>query len=100
MKKLRSVPVCLIIFAANPVSGNPVPDESITLETPSAGWRTGTRENSSFTQVVNYPASFVSSRENQSGSARIRGKIAGQPRATSSPATLIVNGVAMGLKVE
>ncbi|MGH8556757.1 MAG: YfaP family protein [Methylococcales bacterium] len=100
MKKLLCVPVWLVLSAGFPVSGNPAPDEPITLETPRAGWRTGTRENASFTQVVNYPASSVNSPENQSDTARIRGKIAGYPKSTPSPATLIVNGVAMPLKID
>lgn len=100
MKKLLVLLVWVVLLAGIPMLGNPAPEESLTLETPRAGWRTGTRGNASFTQVVNYPASSVGSRENQSDSARIRGQIAGQAKPLASPARLIVNGVAMPLKVD
>lgn len=78
---------------------------AISLDTPRAGWRTGERDHAGFSQPVNYPAVTVSSAENQSDSARIRGKIAltakhSQPDAnTNLPARLVVNGVAMPLKI-
>lgn len=83
---------------------------TITLDTPRAGWRSGERDNAGYSQPVSYPASSVSSAENQSDTARIRGSIASTPKTTESsesdpahnnavPATLIVNGVSMPLKI-
>lgn len=109
MKKTRIffVGLTLISFASVDVMAQ---ENAITLDTPRAGWRSGDRDNAGFSQPVNYPASSVSSAENQSDTARIRGKIALMPKTTESsvsdatsnnaaPARLVVNGVSMPLKI-
>ncbi|MGH8477204.1 MAG: YfaP family protein [Methylococcales bacterium] len=100
MKKFLFIIALSQLLANLALSANPQPAESVSIETPQAGWRTGTRDNASFSQVVNYPASSVNSPENQSDTARIRGKIAGYPKESPSPAILVVNGVAMPLKID
>ncbi|MFO5795696.1 hypothetical protein ACLBPX_33190, partial [Klebsiella pneumoniae] len=47
---------------------------------------------------VNYPASSVNVAADQATTARIRGAIESQPK--DRPATLVVNGVSMPLKVD
>jgi uncharacterized protein YfaP (DUF2135 family) len=69
----------------------------IDLDTPRGGWRHGSGEGSNFTQEVRYPAVAVSTPGDQSDAARIRGHI--QATASEKPALLVVNGVAMPLKV-
>lgn len=71
----------------------------IRLDTPVGGWREGDRQNTDYTQQVSYPASSVNVKAKQSYSARIRGQIQNTPKG-SLPATLVVNGVAMPLKVQ
>jgi uncharacterized protein YfaP (DUF2135 family) len=73
----------------------------ITLDTPRAGWRTGSDEGAHFMQEVNYPASAVNSAPDQGDSARIRGQISATDKAPSgAPARLVVNGLSMPLKVQ
>ena len=73
----------------------------ITLDTPRAGWRTGSDEGAHFMQEVNYPASAVNSAPDQGDSARIRGQISASYKAPSgAPARLVVNGLSMPLKVQ
>jgi len=71
----------------------------IELDTPRAGWRTGSGEGAHFMQEVNYPASAVNSAPDQGDSARIRGRIAAVGK-TDGPARLVVNGLSMPLKVQ
>ncbi|MFZ5957589.1 YfaP family protein [Pseudomonas knackmussii] len=72
-------------------------DAGIRLDTPVGGWRAGNGEGASFRQTVNYPASSVNTPADQSMTARIKGEIANAPK--DKPATLVVNGVAMPLKI-
>lgn len=70
------------------------------LETPINGWRPKVAKGGQFLQAVNYPAASVNTPASQADTARIRGAIAATPKtptATASPATLVVNGVAMPL---
>jgi uncharacterized protein YfaP (DUF2135 family) len=75
--------------------------ESVTLDEPKGGWRKGV-EGETYTQAVNYPASVVNTPRSASTTALIRGKIRGMPKDEMSgkPATLIVNGTAMPMRVE
>ncbi len=81
-------------------------ENPITIDTPRAGWRAGDRDDAGFSQPVSYPASSVSAADDQAETARIRGRIAHNPKKLTTdpagdarPATLVVNGVAMPLKV-
>lgn len=73
-------------------------ETQVRIDTPRGGWRSGVGDGSSFTQPVQYPAAIVSSPGDQDDSARIRGHIAAA--AVKNPALLVVNGVAMPLRVE
>ncbi|MFN3986011.1 MAG: YfaP family protein [Rhodocyclaceae bacterium] len=82
--------------ASSPPTVTP-PAAEITLDAPRAGWHAPPSVGAAFTQTVNYPAASVDSRHDQADGARIRGRIAG---AAKGPAQLVVNGVAMPLRVE
>lgn len=70
----------------------------IELDNPSAGWRRGTGEGATFTQPVNYPAVSVTTPDGQATTARINGRVAtADPKR---PALLVVNGIAMPLKIQ
>lgn len=99
MKKMLTT-VLVLPFALSLSGISHAQEKTISLDTPRAGWRQGERDNAGYSQVVNYPASSVTSNEGQADTARIRGKIASHPKDNAAPATLIVNGVAMPLKVE
>lgn len=70
----------------------------VTIDTPSGGWRSSAASREQYTQTVNYPASSVGMQEGQSGTAQIRGRIAGAPKG--KPATLVVNGVQMPIALD
>ncbi|WP_437881688.1 YfaP family protein [Pseudomonas sp. LRF_L74] len=74
--------------------------DAIRIDTPVGGWRQGSGEGASFSQQVNYPASSVNVDAGQSDTARIRGQIKAQPKPGGGPARLVVNGIAMPLKVQ
>lgn len=74
--------------------------EAIRLDAPLAGWRPGSAEGVHFLQQVNYPASSVNSAADQAATARIVGLIEGAPKDAGDPARLVVNGIAMPLKVQ
>lgn len=85
--------------------------ETVTIDTPQSGWRNSQGDKTGFKQEVHYPASSVSVSDGQPQSALIRGHIANsqkpkvdkkteQADSPSQPATLIVNGVAMPMRVE
>ncbi len=74
----------------------------ITIEAPSAGWRRSGGESEGFDQPVHYPASSVNV-ENAKTTALVKGRIAVRKKTNAAPqppATLVVNGVAMPLRVE
>lgn len=108
---MHAKPFFLAVFPLiTPLLGMPVDAQEnvITIDTPRAGWRAGDRDGAGFSQPVSYPASSVSAAENQAETARIRGRIANLPKSPPDassvtampPATLIVNGVAMPLKLD
>ena len=70
----------------------------VEIDTPRGGWRVGDGAGANFSQAVNYPAVSVSTPGDQSDAARIRGRIVRS--ATQKPALLVVNGVAMPLRLE
>ncbi|MDH4274470.1 MAG: DUF2135 domain-containing protein [Gammaproteobacteria bacterium] len=70
----------------------------VVIELPIGGWRASGSEDT-YTQTVNYPASTVNTPSGVSNAARIKGKI-NQRDKNSEPATLIVNGTAMPLRVD
>lgn len=65
------------------------------IDAPLGGWRLSEPGAAGFVQEVHYPASNVNV-AGQALAAQIRGQIAAQPK----PATLVVDGVAMPLRVE
>lgn len=75
--------------------------DSVKLDTPVGGWRTGAPEGEgeNFRQTVNYPASSVNTPVGQANTARIRGEIKATPKS-KEPGRLIVNGVSMPLKID
>ncbi|MGE1176259.1 YfaP family protein [Pseudomonas sp. BW7P1] len=75
--------------------------DSVKLDTPVGGWRTGAPdgEGEDFRQTVNYPASSVNTPVGQANTARISGEIKATPK-NKEPGRLIVNGVSMPLKID
>ena len=57
--------------------------DSVKLDTPVGGWRTGAPEGEgeNFRQTVNYPASSVNTPVGQANTARIRARSKPPPRA-------------------
>lgn len=97
---LRYPQVLLLLCAFNvlPVA---MAADSVKLDTPVGGWRSGAPEGEgeSFRQTVNYPASSVSTPVGQAKTARISGEIKATPKS-NEPGRLIVNGVSMPLKID
>ncbi|SEM95715.1 Uncharacterized conserved protein YfaP, DUF2135 family [Pseudomonas sp. ok272] len=75
--------------------------DSIKLDTPLGGWRAGAAEGEgeSYRQTVNYPASSVNTPQGQASTARISGQIKATAKDRQAPGTVIVNGLAMPLKI-
>lgn len=75
----------------------------VVFDEPKGGWRQGVA-GERYTQDVNYPASVVNTPRSASTTALIKGRIEGMPKtkgeAPNAPATLVVNGTAMPLRVE
>ncbi len=71
--------------------------QTVQIDAPRGGWRTGSGEGANYSQDVQYPASNVNVGEDQADTARVRGRIdAAEPK---NPALLVVNGAAMPLKI-
>jgi len=79
---------------------SPADDDNIAIETPLGGWRNSQGEQVIYTQEVHYPASAVSTQEEQSETAVIRGHILNADKHKGQPYKLIVNGVPMPLRVD
>ncbi len=90
---LLSLVCAALVLTSQPADAQ----DSIELQTPRAGWRVQTEQGAQFSQAISYPASDVNSAVDQSEHARIRGRISA---ADKGPALLLVNGVAMPLKVD
>jgi uncharacterized protein YfaP (DUF2135 family) len=87
------IPLAMLVMgAAAAAQEQPKAD----IDAPRAGWRHSAGESGGFLQPVNYPASIVSA-DAAPAAALIAGRVAGQPKGA---ATLVVNGVAMPLRVE
>jgi uncharacterized protein YfaP (DUF2135 family) len=73
----------------------------VSFEEPKGGWRQGVA-GERYTQDVNYPASVVNTPRSISTTALIKGRIDGMPKGQvlGPPATLIVNGTPMPLRIE
>jgi uncharacterized protein YfaP (DUF2135 family) len=70
----------------------------VGITTPLGGWRHSAGDANGFSQRVNYPAASVNV-DGQPLSAQIRGHIDKAPKS-SQPAKLVVNGIAMPLRVD
>lgn len=91
---VRGAGVLVTVCLALPAWAAP-PD----LQSPASGWRHSRGERSGFQQSVNYPAASVNVADGTPESALIRGHIR-QQRKQAAPATLVVNGVAMPMRIE
>ncbi|ELN2578726.1 DUF2135 domain-containing protein [Enterobacter kobei] len=74
--------------------------ESVTLTTPMSGWHSQSGENAYYSQQINYPASSINTRGDQSIDAQIKGTISGLPKEGHQPGELIVNGINMPQRIE
>ncbi|MDP1771205.1 MAG: DUF2135 domain-containing protein [Methylobacter sp.] len=76
-------------------------ESTVSIDVPKGGWHGAGDKKTSFTQQVTYPAASVNTPADQAETALIRGRIAAQAKpAGGKPATLVVNGVAMPLRIE
>ncbi|AKJ29912.1 YfaP family protein [Caldimonas brevitalea] len=94
--KYMFIPAMALAMALGPAAAPA--QQSVTLELPRGGWRTGGDPSAAFLQEVHYPASRVATRADTSALAQIKGHIDGHAKA--APATLVVNGVAMPLETD
>ena len=94
-------PQVLLLLCALAMLSPTMAADSVKLDTPVGGWRTGAveGEGENFRQTVNYPASSVNTPPGQANTARITGQIKATPKS-AEPGRLIVNGVSMPLKVD
>ncbi|UVM71915.1 YfaP family protein [Pseudomonas alvandae] len=94
-------PQVLLLLCALTALPPAIAADTIKLETPIGGWRSGAPdgEGESFSQTVNYPASSVNTPPGQANTARISGQIKGTPK-NNEPGQLIVNGVSLPLKLD
>lgn len=105
---LPAVATVLWLLAANGAAQTTGHD--IQIDTPSSGWRNASlnQDAQNYLQEVHYPASDVNTPEGQSRYALIAGQVRQHPKAAThaaadaprTPYTLVVNGVAMPLKVD
>lgn len=87
----------MLLLSAFPAWG----DDKVTFDQPKGGWRQGVA-GERYTQDVNYPASVVNTPQSISTTALIKGQIKGMPKeyGDNAPATLIVNGTAMPMRID
>ncbi|HDK7228624.1 TPA: DUF2135 domain-containing protein [Cronobacter sakazakii] len=95
MRKLSFLGLLAIPFLSHAANG-----ESVTIDTPLAGWHNQTGEKSYYSQQVNYPASSVNTRSDQSIDAQIKGAIYGLPKGNQKSGVLVVNSISMPLRIE
>ena len=95
-------PQVLLLLCAMTALPLAVAADGIKLDTPIGGWRSGAPggEGENFSQTVNYPASSVNTPQGQANTARITGQIKAMPKDNNDPGKLIVNGVALPLKLD
>jgi uncharacterized protein YfaP (DUF2135 family) len=89
---MRLSPAIVTLLAAGAVHAQ------VTIDDPVGGWRHSAGQATGFHQEVNYPASSVNA-QGHALATLIRGHIA-NCKVKDKPATLVVNGVAMPLRVE
>ncbi|TRX01283.1 YfaP family protein [Candidatus Methylobacter oryzae] len=77
-----------------------VAESAVSIDVPKGGWNAPGDKKNSFTQQVTYPAASVNTPPGQAETALIRGRIAAHAKSGGQPATLVVNGVAMPLRIE
>ncbi|CAH0263386.1 DUF2135 domain-containing protein [Pseudomonas corrugata] len=95
-------PQVLLLLCAMTALPLAIAADGIKLDTPIGGWRSGAPggEGENFSQTVNYPASSVNTPQGQANTARITGQIKAMPKDNNDPGKLIVNGVALPLKLD
>ncbi|MCI0993385.1 YfaP family protein [Pseudomonas corrugata] len=95
-------PQVLLLLCAMTALPLAIAADGIKLDTPIGGWRSGAPggEGENFSQTVNYPASSVNTPQGQANTARITGQIKAMPKDSNDPGKLIVNGVALPLKLD
>ncbi|TWC11168.1 MULTISPECIES: YfaP family protein [unclassified Pseudomonas] len=95
-------PQVLLLLCAMTALPLAIAADGIKLDTPIGGWRSGAPggEGENFSQTVNYPASSVNTPQGQANTARITGQIKAMPKDNNEPGKLIVNGVALPLKLD
>ncbi|TNF78724.1 DUF2135 domain-containing protein [Pseudomonas sp. ICMP22404] len=95
-------PQVLLLLCAMTALPLAIAADEIKLDTPIGGWRSGAPggEGENFSQTVNYPASSVNTPQGQANTARITGQIKAMPKDSNDPGKLIVNGVALPLKLD
>lgn len=74
--------------------------ESISLQHPSGGWRSGLDTADNYLQEINYPANSVTAAPDQGKESLIRGQIHDRPKEATGPYTLIVNGIPMPQRID
>ncbi len=72
----------------------------ILLEAPIGGWRDSAGQRIEYTQTVNYPASSVNVNAQHSKAELIKGRIAGAPKGDNRPIQLVINGLAMPIRLD
>lgn len=75
-------------------------ESAVSIDVPRGGWHAPNDKKAPFTQQVTYPAASVNTLANQAETALIRGRIAAHAKSSGRPATLVVNGVAIPLRIE
>lgn len=95
-------PQVLLLLCAMTALPLAIAADGIKLDTPIGGWRSGAPggEGENFSQTVSYPASSVNTPQGQANTARITGQIKAMPKDNNDPGKLIVNGVALPLKLD
>jgi len=107
-RTVSAVALCALVSMtlAPPTHAQQNAQSPIRIDTPQGGWRqSGLSQGAQdYLQTVQYPASDVNTPEGQSRMAAIAGQIRDLPKTTEAgaprkPYTLVVNGVAMPIKV-
>jgi uncharacterized protein YfaP (DUF2135 family) len=98
---LRAALCSAICLLAMPIRAGEIDSGDIRFDAPLSGWRNSSTDTEvqNFEQEVNYPASHVNTPEGQSRMALIAGSVSGKAKV-AGPYKLVVNGVAMPLKVD
>ena len=96
----ESDPCCSLCYLTIPLTSYADGAGDIRFDAPMGGYTdSGGDTSSQYLQDVNYPASFVNTPDNQSLKSLIKGHIKQAPK-NKKPYTVIVNGVAMPLRID